>query len=356
MSGQGKLKNIVLCGGVEEAAYLQISDKIRESNRLTLVIFSIVAFIIFGSLSSMSFFTDSLVPYRAIYVSSFILSIVIWFIAKFPGKESKAAVTVDIYLFSLMLILSGIFIGTVMSPTELAASYIAMLLAAPQAFTDRPWRMYLFIGASVVFFIIMALHFKDPSAVSSDITNAVVFGLVSIVLFTYSAITRIKRYSLEYQIRFLAENDQLTGLKNRYSYQMFVDNSGLLNSSSIYCIYVDVNGLHELNNSKGHEAGDLMLQYVGSVMQHLFGKDNAYRIGGDEFVALGVDKSVEEITELVAQMKTAVESAGYHIAAGIGVREKKEIELSSIIKEAEQEMYKDKSAFYQSTENDRRRS
>ena len=32
--------------------------------------------------------------------------------------------------------------------------------------------------------------------------------------------------------------------------------------SPAICVYIDANGLHELNNERGHEAGDLMLRFV----------------------------------------------------------------------------------------------
>ena len=356
MISLSKAKESIFSGGIEEAAYLKVQDKIQESNRSTVIIFSVVAILAFAALVVASCLVASLSNFKVIYVSGLLLSVIIWAIAKYFGEKNFAAMTADVYLFSFMLIAVGIALGTVMSPKEIAATYIALLLAVPQVFIDRPWRMYLLIVASVILFIVMTLNFKDPSTISSDVTNAVVFGIVSIALCNYSIDNRVKKYFLEYQIRFLAENDQLTGLKNRYSYQQYIDNSNVLKSRSIYCIYVDVNGLHELNNTEGHEAGDKMLQFVASVMQNLFGRDNTYRIGGDEFVAIGVDKSLDEVLSLVQQMKAAVESAGYHIAAGIGIEEKKIIAVDSIIKDAEQEMYKDKAEFYKAAGRSRKRS
>ena len=355
MKRKGNIRDIILSGGVEEASYLQIKDKIQESNRGTVLLFSTIATVVFFLLFVVSLFVSTLAPYRIIYAIGLAVTVLIWYIAKFYGGKNIRAMTIDVYLFSFVLLAVGIALGTVLSPKEIAATFIALLLAVPQVFTDRPWRMWVLIASSVIIFIIMTLKFKDPATVSSDITNAIVFGLVSIALCTYSMNNRIQRNFLEHQIRFLAENDQLTGLKNRYSYQLYLDRSSILNSSSIYCIYVDANGLHELNNTKGHEAGDKMLQYIASVMQHLFGKDNTYRIGGDEFVALGINKSLDEIEELVKSMKQAVESAGYNVAAGICLREKTDTEMDSIIKDAEQAMYEDKAEYYRNSGKDRRR-
>ena len=350
-----RFREAVVSGGIEEAGYKQISDRVQDNNRRAVLIFSVIAVVAFLALLVTSFFVASLSDYSVVYAAGLAISAVVWSLAYFAGGRNQTVMLLDVYLFAALLLSVGILLGTVMSPGEIAATYIALMLALPQVFTDRPWRMALLIVLSVVVFIGMTLRFKDPATRSSDITNAVVFGCVSLVLCTVSMTNRIRRFYLEYQIRYLAENDQLTGLKNRYSYQMYLDSSAVLKSRSIYCIYVDVNGLHELNNTQGHEAGDKMLQYIASVMQHQFGKEGTYRIGGDEFVALGIDMSLEEIREKVSAMKQAVESAGYHIAAGVCLREKTGIEFDSIIKDAEKEMYSDKAEYYRQTGKDRRR-
>lgn len=63
-------------------------------------------------------------------------------------------------------------------------------------------------------------------------------------------------------IKEMGENDLLTGLLNRNSYQKRILEYPKKYTESIACIYADANGLHELNNSQGHEAGDRMLQCV----------------------------------------------------------------------------------------------
>lgn len=50
------------------------------------------------------------------------------------------------------------------------------------------------------------------------------------------------------------------------------------------CIYIDANGLHEINNARGHLAGDQMLRFIADTLKVSFGEEALYRIGGDEFV------------------------------------------------------------------------
>ncbi len=57
----------------------------------------------------------------------------------------------------------------------------------------------------------------------------------------------------------MATTDLLTNLKNRNAYEQILSQYNSKLPDSLSCIYADANGLHELNNSQGHAAGDRML-------------------------------------------------------------------------------------------------
>lgn len=52
------------------------------------------------------------------------------------------------------------------------------------------------------------------------------------------------------------------------------------------CIHIDVNCLHELNDTKEHQARDEMLGFVAHVLRDALGREDTYRIGEGEFVVL----------------------------------------------------------------------
>ena len=74
-----------------------------------------------------------------------------------------------------------------------------------------------------------------------------------------------------------ANIDVLTGLPNRNRYEAYLKS---LNGSSerLMCLFIDVNGLHELNNTKGHFAGDQMLRFIADTLKVLFSSEHIYRI------------------------------------------------------------------------------
>lgn len=148
--------------------------------------------------------------------------------------------------------------------------------------------------------------------------------------------------------------DMLTGLLNRNYYQQKLEGYKEIGKRSIACIYCDANGLHELNNSKGHEAGDKMLIFTAAAMQEQFGEKHTYRIGGDEFVAFAPDMEYGEVEKRVEQIKASLAQNNYYASIGIGWAQKGENgNIESLVERAEENMYKDKHRYYQEKGIDR---
>ena len=64
------------------------------------------------------------------------------------------------------------------------------------------------------------------------------------------------------QLEYVSQTDILTGLKNRNYFEIMVQEIPERCASNLICVYGDVNGLHEINNNHGHNAGDKMLREV----------------------------------------------------------------------------------------------
>lgn len=150
----------------------------------------------------------------------------------------------------------------------------------------------------------------------------------------------------------IATTDLLTGLKNRNAYERVLERYAAERPEPFACVYADANGLHELNNSQGHLAGDRMLQCVSDSLTKVFGAGNVYRIGGDEFL---VFTKMEEsaAAEKAADAKEKVGKEGYHVSIGTASGEKTTA-VTAIVKAAEKKMYEDKRQYYM-TQGDRRK-
>ena len=74
------------------------------------------------------------------------------------------------------------------------------------------------------------------------------------------------------RIKQLSETDLLTGLHNRNCYERKLSFYVNSKSAELACIYVDANGLHEINNKYGHESGDKMLKSIADALVDKFGE------------------------------------------------------------------------------------
>ena len=83
--------------------------------------------------------------------------------------------------------------------------------------------------------------------------------------------------------------DQGTGLMNQRAYEKYLCASENHGFASAVCIYIDANGLHEINNERGHEAGDRMLRMMADQLREQFPDSKIYRIGEDDFVVFPSD-------------------------------------------------------------------
>ena len=150
----------------------------------------------------------------------------------------------------------------------------------------------------------------------------------------------------------IATTDLLTNLKNRNAYEQVLKQYAADRPDCLSCVYADANGLHELNNSQGHLAGDKMLKSVADALVETFCEGTVYRIGGDEFLVF--TEADESTTKIKAkEAKERVTKAGYHVSVGTASGEKTAA-ATDVVKEAEQKMYEDKRQYYMS-QGDRRK-
>lgn len=108
-----------------------------------------------------------------------------------------------------------------------------------------------------------------------------------------------ERQRAEKKLRFMSYHDNLTGLYNRAYFD-----EGLLeleNSEQypISIISFDLDKLKQINDSKGHEAGDRAIKGAARILSNVFRKEDLVaRIGGDEFVAILPNVDVRQVTSL----------------------------------------------------------
>ena len=175
------------------------------------------------------------------------------------------------------------------------------------------------------------------------------WGLVQVALTDITARKKAESY-LEY----LGKHDVLTKLFNRsfYTEELNRLERGIVRPVS--AIFIDMNGLKEINDTRGHDVGDDLLRRMGNILSRTVSHSNytASRIGGDEFVVLmsgadaqTLDSMMMTIEELLNIDNQYYSSHPIRIAMGHATTFEGE-NVECMLKRADQVMYQKKKDYY----------
>ena len=146
-------------------------------------------------------------------------------------------------------------------------------------------------------------------------------------------------------LQYLLETDVLTGLANRRGWEMAVQGQeeafGRLVKNA-HVMMIDLDELKQMNDMRGHEAGDALLREAAAVIRGQFrSRDVVARIGGDEFAVLVNGVSKREAGHREQQLRDALADAG--IAASVGSAMRLDHDsLGEALAAADAAMYADK--------------
>lgn len=101
--------------------------------------------------------------------------------------------------------------------------------------------------------------------------------------------------------------DLLTGLKNRNCYMKRLNELSLHTPNALGVIYLDINGMKQINDSYGHEYGDSIIRKVAEILRY-HAQGRTFRVGGDEFIVLCADMTQEEFQELAIALRNAFDA------------------------------------------------
>ena len=139
--------------------------------------------------------------------------------------------------------------------------------------------------------------------------------------------------------------DSLTGLLNRNAYDDDLKYIQTTHDQPLTVVYVDMIGLHEINNHLGHAKGDSALCGLADAMRACFGDDRIYRIGGDEFVIVSCNHTVSQSMRRMARMRRDLLEGDWDISVGMAESDDGG-DLSDLINQAEIRMRQDKKQYY----------
>ena len=129
-------------------------------------------------------------------------------------------------------------------------------------------------------------------------------------------------------------------------------------------VVFDVNGLKRMNDEFGHEQGDMLITDAAGVIKRVFGEEQVYRIGGDEFIVVAeamtekeMSEAFERYDEIVKKFNERNEKYDQPVSMSKGASfyvRGEDRDYNEVFKRADEAMYKDKARHYQGR-RDRRR-
>ena len=178
--------------------------------------------------------------------------------------------------------------------------------------------------------------------------------------------TELKKY-IEYT-RKQAYTDSLTKLANRNAYVVkvkeFDSKIHAKEPINFAVIVFDINSLKEINDEFGHEVGDKAIVTTGETLKKIFGKENTYRIGGDEHVVILKEISNNKIEEMLMEFKKQLKinndkylkELTLTISSGYALYDKfDDKRFNDVFNRADEMMYKMKAYFYKNSKNRRKK-
>ncbi len=155
------------------------------------------------------------------------------------------------------------------------------------------------------------------------------------------------RRMMESYLRKQTQTDALTGLPNRLAFQNHITELSWNQAhSSVIAFSLDVNGLKEANDTKGHAFGDTLLCSAADAIRAAFGEGDGrecFRFGGDEFAVFWVNVPLGEIDGALERFRQ--EQTDRQISVSVGyayIKDMSEITVEELFEQADKAMYEDK--------------
>jgi diguanylate cyclase (GGDEF)-like protein/PAS domain S-box-containing protein len=159
------------------------------------------------------------------------------------------------------------------------------------------------------------------------------------------------RKAAEDQLRALSVTDSLTRLFNRRGISIAAEQElrhAKRSGTPISIMFMDLNGMKNINDIYGHDIGDSVLVSVAQVLRDTFrDSDIIGRIGGDEFVVVALNASIDTVNPMITRLRENLKYCDYpfEVSLACGAVEYNpddDQSLTHLLKQADTAMYREK--------------
>lgn len=193
------IKNLLLLGGIDKTILESMRSEIWQENRNILIPMSIIATIVFFSLSMPMITIAPIVAARSVFMFLFVSYAIL---AGLNIAYKDTIVThVSVLIFCCLLLGGGIFLRY-LNPDQIALNFYIYLLIVSFLFTVRPFQILIVLVTAIIAFCIVDFLLVEGTRVPLDIVHTCVYAPICIIIAVF--IMRIKlnatRKSIKYDI------------------------------------------------------------------------------------------------------------------------------------------------------------
>lgn len=165
--------------------------------------------------------------------------------------------------------------------------------------------------------------------------------------------TQLKLKKTIKDLEYLASYDSMTGAFNRRKFFELAISLFDTHKRSLFATMIDIDNFKQINDTYGHNVGDLIIKECVKVIKNHLPKEAILgRVGGEEFAVVLESDEIKSVVEMFDKIKDEIQSQEHEvdrcrvkftISSGIAKKELDIKGIDSLLKEADEELYRAKS-------------
>lgn len=245
--------------------------------------------------------------------------------------------------------------------TLIATSYYLLALkeigSARRQNTQAVVPLAILLISIIIFYLYRLSSWVSDAEFWSQRPDAQITLFIMMIMVTYLGFMALilVRGREEYRYKLASMQDSLTQLPNRralFDYAPPTINKAQTQQKEISLLMCDLDHFKQINDQYGHDIGDEVLKLFARVLKDIIGKQGFYaRIGGEEFVILFTDQSLQAVKALAANVNHELTSRSnrelsINASTSIGIATATQVgySLSQLLKCADMALYQAKAS------------